>query len=306
LKFSVIVPTYNRRELLAQTLRSVCGQVFRDYEVIVVDDGSDDGTEEWIRTQGSSIRFLQQRHGGPGAARNLALQHATGDYIAFLDSDDLWFPWSLQLYAQAILNHSNPAFITGKVQRFHDESELAGVRQEELETLAFADYLSSGDQWRWYGLSSFVIKRELIQATGGFPQEAINGEDSDLALRLGTAQGFIQITAPTMFGYREHAGGIRHVAGKNLAGDLHRISQEEAGRYPGGAARAKERWRILTPHLRTNSLECLQAGLRAEAWEIFRRTLRWNLALGRWRYLAAFPLISLLKLFGRKSARKTA
>lgn len=295
--FSVITPVFNRAALLRSTLQSLIGQSWNDFEVIVVDDGSSDGSAEVAEGFDARVRLFRQTNQGPGAARNLALRHATGDYIAFLDSDDLWFPWTLELYAGAIRRHAHPSFITGKVVSFHQEAELASVKQAGLETLEFPDYLASGDQWRWYGLSSFVVKREQVLAAGGFPQEAINGEDSDLALRLGTAPGFIQITAPVTFAYREHAGGIRHVADKNLAGDLYRISMEEQGRYPGGRARAEERWRILTPHLRTNSLECLRAGRRAEAWQMYRRTFRWHLSLGRWKYLLGFPLLALRSFF---------
>ena len=302
--FSVILPTYNRRVLLARTLESVWAQRFTDYEIIIVDDGSTDGTVEWLGQGVKGAHFFQQSHGGPGAARNLALQHATGEYAAFLDSDDLWFPWSLDLYAQAIRQHSKPAFIAGKVIQFHDETEIARITDAPLQTLVFADYLASGDEWRWYGISSFVMKRELVNAAGGFPQAAINGEDSDLALRLGTAPGFIQITAPAMFGYREHAGGVRHVPGKNIGGDMHRITMEESGRYPGGEERSLERWRILSPHLRANSLECLRGGLRAEAWQMYRRTIRWNVALGRWKYLATFPLMALVTRFLGGKERK--
>lgn len=291
--FSVITPVYNRAALLRRTLQSVIAQNFGDFEIIVVDDGSTDGSAEIAQGMDPRVHILQQSNQGPGAARNLALKHATGEYVAFLDSDDLWFPWSLERYAEAIANHSRPSFVTGKVIRFHDEAELSGLKNSHLETLVFPDYLASGDEWRWYGLSSFVIKRELINAVGGFPQEAINGEDSDLALRLGTAPGFIQIKAPAMFGYREHAGGVRHVPGKNLAGDLYRIAMEKGGRYPGGQDRRLERWRILSPHLRANSLECLRGGLRAEAWQMYRHTFRWHLALKRWKYLAAFPAMAL-------------
>ena len=295
--FTVITPVYNRAALLRRTLHSVIAQSFEDFEMIVVDDGSTDGSAEAAQAIDPRVHVLQQANQGPGAARNLALQHATGEYIAFLDSDDLWFPWSLEYYAKAISKHSQPSFIVGKVIRFHDETELSGQKSSHLETLVFSDYLASGDEWRWYGLSSFVIKRELINSVGGFPQEAINGEDSDLALRLGTAPEFIQITSPAMFGYREHAGGVRHVPGKNLAGDLYRIAMEKGGRYPGGNHRRLERWRILSPHLRTNSLECLRGGLRTEAWKIYRHTFRWHVALGRWKYLAAFPVVAIKTKF---------
>lgn len=289
-QFSVVVPTFNRRGLLVQTLDTVWAQSFADYELIVVDDGSTDGTADYLKKLGGRAKVLTQTNQGPGVARNLALRHATGEYVAFLDSDDLWFPWSLEVFAEVIKRHKHPSFITGQVMRFRDGAELAAVQPAPVATNVFADYLASGDEWRWYGLSSFVMKREAIEAAGGFPVEAINGEDSDLALRCGIAPGYVQITAPVTFGYREHSGGVRHVAGKNLSGDMHRITMEEQGRYPGGEARALERWRILTLHLRANSLECLRAGLRAEAWEIFRRTLRWNVALGRWRYVVGFPV----------------
>lgn len=295
--FSIITPTFNRRLLLARTLDSVLAQRFTDYEIIIVDDGSTDGTLDDLSKLTDRVRVLTQTNQGPGAARNLALRHATGDYIAFLDSDDLWFPWSLELYAETIHQQKQPAFIAGKVVQFRDEPDLDGITEATLQTLVFPDYLASGDEWRWYGLSSFVMRRDLINSVGGFPQEAINGEDSDLALRMGTAPGFVQIIAPVMFAYREHAGGVRHVAGKNVAGDFYRIAMEEGGRYPGGTRRAKERWSILSPHLRANSLECLRSGLRSEAWQIYRRTFRWNVALGRWKYLVAFPVLALRSLF---------
>ena len=93
-KVSIIVPTFNREKHLDTALRSVFNQTFVDFEVIVVDDGSTDGTEAVVEQyQGfypEKVRYFYQSNRGPGSARNLGIQKAVGEYIAFLDSDDVW------------------------------------------------------------------------------------------------------------------------------------------------------------------------------------------------------------------------
>jgi len=129
-----------------------------------------------------------------------------------------------------------------------------------------------------------------FRSVGGFAEEPINGEDSDLALKLGEARGFAQITNPPTFGYREHDANVTANLGKCIAGGWHQVRSEDSGRYPGGAGRARERQRILTRYLRPLTLECLQQGLRSEAWKLYRALFTWHVALGRWKYLAGFPL----------------
>ena len=89
---SCIVPVYNGERYLAETLQSILGQRVGPLEVIVVDDGSTDGTAGVARRFGSAIRVLHQTNAGPAAARNLGLSEARGDFVAFLDADDLWKP----------------------------------------------------------------------------------------------------------------------------------------------------------------------------------------------------------------------
>lgn len=288
--FSVIIPTYNRAALLREALESVFAQTFQDYEVIVVDDGSTDDTGNVVSSFENKVRFQRQSNQGPGAARNLGASHAAGDYLAFLDSDDLWFTWTLEIYRQVIQAGSNPAFLAGKPRQFHDREELKAVVGEVGQTADFPDYLASGDRWRWWGASSFVIRKDAFNAAGGFSNEWINGEDADLALRLGEARGFVQVTAPVTFGYREHTDSAMKNLDRTLAGVRHKIRAEKEGQYPGGSPRANQRWRILTRHIRPVSLECLHRRLRAEAWELYRATLTWHLSLGNWKYLAGFPL----------------
>ena len=90
MKISVIIPTFNRIGLLQRAIDSVLSQSLKPYEIIVVDDGSTDGTGDIIKQKYKSIKIIQQKNSGVSAARNNGIKHAKGDWIAFLDSDDEW------------------------------------------------------------------------------------------------------------------------------------------------------------------------------------------------------------------------
>ena len=300
--FSVIVPTLNRVELLKSTVDSILAQQYADFELIIVDDGSRDKTLEYLRALGAKASVLRQSNQGPGSARNRGAQIATGEYLAFLDSDDVWFPWTLEVYREAIAKYTSTAFLAGKPYVFSDEPDLKLVKPEVLKLERFEDYLSSGAQWRWWGVSSFVIRREMFIGVGGFLEDRVNSEDADLALRLGVAPGFVQITSPATFAYRVHAANVKDNLGRTLAGIRCALNAEKGDRYPGGRVRARERREILTRHIRPVTLECLREGNQREAWRLYASTFAWNLSLGRFRYLVGFPIIALLELGRRKLA----
>jgi glycosyltransferase involved in cell wall biosynthesis len=130
---SIVIPSFNRAALLEKALVSVGAQDLSDSEVIVVDDGSTDETEKVVRNCEFKIRFERQARKGPGAARNLGWSLASGDYIAFLDSDDVWFPWTLQTYRNCISRYSDPKFVIGNYFRFQADAELAAVQRAPLQ-----------------------------------------------------------------------------------------------------------------------------------------------------------------------------
>jgi glycosyltransferase involved in cell wall biosynthesis len=295
--FSVIIPTYNRAALIGAALESVFAQEFADYEVIVVDDGSTDQTAEMVARHGDRVRYVRQENRGPAAARNLGISQARGEYICFLDSDDLWFPWTLQAYAQAISAHNRPAFVAGTDVKFSDESQLPRNQLAEVKCDSFADYYtaagrSKGGQILWIGMCAVAIRADVLRAVGGFTDRHINSEDSDLWMKLGIAPGFVQISAPPVFGYRRHGNSAVLDIDRAYRGCEFLLEQESTGRYPGGNARKIERIRILASHLRPPSLGCLQREHIGWGCRLFVRTFRWNLRLGRIKYLAVFPMLA--------------
>lgn len=290
--FSTIIPVYNRANLIAATLESVLNQTFADYEVIVVDDGSTDHTLDVLQRFGDRITILQQPNEGPGAARNLGIHQAKGTYITFLDSDDLWFPWTLATYKRAIAQYHFPCFITGATIEFQDQPASLTIQPELLQAQPFKDYYAAWSQPLQLLPGNVAIRADALQEAGCFTSQWINGEDSDLWLKLGTANGFVSIQSPPVLAYRRHGDTAISNLAKSVEGMDYLIQQETAGHYPGNHPRQRERLELLTRHIRPVSLECLRRGWLRESWQLYQATLPWHLYLGRIRYLAGYWLLA--------------
>ena len=291
--FSVVLPTYNRAHLIAQTLKSIFDQTFFDFEVIVVDDGSTDGSDSVVQ-QFPNAKLLRQKNAGPGQARNTGASAAKGKYLAFLDSDDLWLPWALKTYHQVLTENPAVVFLAGKQQTFENTTQLKSVDQLPLEYETFPDYIASCDQWRWFGVSSFVIERIAFLEAGGFAKENANGEDAELALQLGCAGEFADVSQPITFGYRVHQSNIATDITKNLVSSRKLIDFEREQRFPGGKDRAAERRQIISRHIRPCVISCLRSGRLAAGAELYRKTFLWNLMEKRFKFLLAAPVFAVL------------
>ena len=300
--FSVVIPTFNRLGYLKQALDTVFAQRFRSFETIVVDDGSTDGTAEYLGGLANCLTFVRQSNGGPATARNAGAAGARGRYLAFLDSDDLWFPWTLEVYAEVLDRSGNPAFLAGRPAVFVAETEPPAPDYQAPRWQRFADYLAAGDEWRWFSASSFVIARAHFASVGGFSPKLRVGEDADLTLRLGTAPGFVQVKAPATFGYREHASNMWREPHPLFEGASILVQTEQTGGYPGGIARRRERWRILTRQLRPVAIAMLRAGMISRGWALYRSTFAWQLAAGSWRFLLGFPPLAVFYALIRRAS----
>ena len=286
--FSVIIPTYNRVDLLRRALESVWAQDFHDYEIVVVDDGSHDETMAYLESLGGKVRAFRQENAGPGAARNLAASHAQGDYLAFLDSDDVWFSTTLGHYAKAIRDFGRPAVVAGT-----GIAEGQGTRPVcSPEFVAYPSLLDAcvGFMPPVGGTPSVTVRRDVFEKVGGFCARKINAEDVDLWLRLGGEKGFVRITSPPVFqqSYLEISASRdmrAQVAGVDLVMD-----QERAQNYPGGRFFRERRLKIITAMARSVSFDCLLVGDFANGLGLYRRSFSLQLAQRRVRYLLGYPV----------------
>jgi len=170
---SVIVITYNRAHFLADALDSIERQTFRDFEIIIVDDGSTDNTKE-IADKYEGIRYIRQEHSGISKARNTAVKAAKGMWIAFLDSDDLWKEDKLQKQVDYIKKHQDCRIVYTKYQNFTD------ILEDELND-GQKMLLHSNIDWC---LPSALIDIKMFEEIGMFDENLVYGEDTDWNLRL--------------------------------------------------------------------------------------------------------------------------
>jgi glycosyltransferase involved in cell wall biosynthesis len=286
--FSVVIPTYNRCAYLKSTLESVWRQTFNEYEIIVVDDGSTDETASFLAELGDRVTVVTQPNLGPGSARNKGAENARGEYLAFLDSDDLWFPWTLATVAAAINKHHRPTLVAASLISFKDERELGVVQPSQPRLEGFTDYLASSDRDCFVGAGMTFVRRDKFFEIRGFTGQAMNLEDHDLILRLGTAAGFVQIAGPPTLGWRRHDSTLSDQRQRSFAGCRYLIENEQRGAYPGGKEHARARRKIITRHTRPWALTFARAGEWRLAWALYSSTFTWNLTLQRWRFLMGF------------------
>lgn len=181
---SVVVPTYKRADKIGPVLRSVLDQTLQDFEVVVVDDASLDGTDRVVQEIGDPrIRLVvHDVNRGGNAARRTGIEHSTGRYVAFLDSDDVWLPTKLERQVQALVD-KGPGYglcATWYVMESPDGTERSRV-EPTLEGLA-VPALYAGN---WLGsYSTIMVERTALDAVGGPDPSLKSCQDWDLYLRV--------------------------------------------------------------------------------------------------------------------------
>ena len=213
-RVSVLIPVYNRAAYLLDAVKTLCAQTWPDLEVIFADDGSDDDTPDIIEaiTEGRAllpeqerrkgtfmIRSVRQKHQGVAAARNLALSAASGSFIAFLDSDDLWLPEKAEKQVRYLLNDPSCNIVFCGSENFMDTAEgEISAEQRQLLSEVVPEYMVSA-----------MIRREVFDRIGTFSVKLRRGEDSEWIMRaklLGENRG--DTIPEVLYRRRIHAGNI--------------------------------------------------------------------------------------------------
>ena len=186
---SIIIPVFNGERFLREAVESVLAQKYSPVEIIIVDDGSTDGTATVARSFPETVRYLHQTNHGPAAARNRGIEQAQGNLIAFADADDLWPSHKLELQLPYLIRDSKIDIVLGRIQQVL----LSETQAKEIGDPAFS-----------VNLGSAVIRRSCFERVGLFDETMRYSEDVDWFMRAREgAAAIMTIDAVTLF-YRQH------------------------------------------------------------------------------------------------------
>lgn len=215
-KVSVIIPLYNKEKYIARAIKSVLGQTYKEFELVVVDDGSTDQGPRIVKAiTDSRLKLIQQDNSGPGAARNRGIKESIAPYLAFLDADDEWMPEFLEKYLEVIVGNPECAYVVGP--RFEgaykaDKSEdwrSAGIREgawslpADITHAAYHEWLC-----RLHFTSAMLCNRYAIERYGGFYTRngCCYGEDRYLQMQLLFNHSVYRLVEPLVWYHSETDG----------------------------------------------------------------------------------------------------
>lgn len=181
-KVTVIIPSYNKAEYTRRTVESVLAQTYPNIEIIVVDDGSKDETPSVMGRYLDRIRFIQKSNGGACSARNEGIRHATGDYVAFLDCDDLYLPEKVKRCVDYLEERPDVGFVYTGVYFIDDQERMVGKydhpRSQEgsiVRELILGNFICN---------STIIVRKSILDVVGFFDQTVFTPADWDMWLRM--------------------------------------------------------------------------------------------------------------------------
>src|SRR5258706_4698570 len=248
-RVSVVVTTYNQRAYVAAAIESALGQTFADREVIVVDDGSTDGTDAIVVSFGTRVRLIGQENQGVAGSRNTGVLSARGELVAFLDGDDLWEPDKLGIQVEAARCYPQAGLVAVDGVLFEDDGSILGptLLADTIRELLGPDVTLVPHE-RCYGqllyqniistMSQVMVRRTVLDQVGPSDRRFSLSSDGDLYLRIAAAHDFAFVPR-RLVRWRYHARSAsgplhrRHLA---WAADDLSIVRKQLGEAPAGRA----------------------------------------------------------------------
>jgi uncharacterized protein (TIRG00374 family) len=226
-KVSVVIPTHNRPGLLGRAISSVLAQTFQNFEVIVVDDGTEKRAEEAVRvSHDDRIRYIKNEKSlGGGGARNVGIRAAKGEYVAFLDDDDEWAPEKLKVQMRAFEKAPEDAgFCFSAVTNVFDDKEEDTSVEDGIKGYSEISFA----RFKGFLTVTLVIKKKILEEFGGFDETLPSHQDPELILRIAQKYKGIGVNRPlvrvNMKSGRNHIGGDlkRRIAGREMVLQKHK------------------------------------------------------------------------------------
>ena len=206
---TVVMPAYNSSEYLRESIESVLAQTFKNFELLVINDGSIDNTSQIVRSyikRDSRVKLISQTNQGVSAARNRGISLSKSEYIAFIDADDTWFPEKLNSHIESFKRDKNLGVSFARVTFLNTKGKLAGIATARLTKLKPQHFLYENPT---ITVSNLVVKREVFESIGNFDTSMNYAEDLDFLLRVITSnkwkiEGFNKI----LMAYRTTTSGL--------------------------------------------------------------------------------------------------
>jgi len=201
-KVSVIIPAYNGDRFIGEAIDSVLNQAYNDYEIIVVDDGSTDNTANVINQYGDRVHYLRQSNQGVAASRNFGFQESVGEYIAFLDQDDVFLPHKLDSQVALLEQNSSLGMVNSGWEIVDQQGEFQSAVQpwQQIPDLNLANLII----WKPVFLGAMLFRRSWLERSPGFNPALEQTPDVDLVLRLAAMGCTATWVEKTTVKYRQH------------------------------------------------------------------------------------------------------
>ena len=270
---TVIVPAYNAASHLPGALASIRAQTRPPDEVLVIDDGSTDGTGEIAagRAEGLNLRVLRQPNGGAAAARNLGLRHASGTWIAFLDADDLWLPRRLEkglalLARETALRWAASAFLERTLHGTEERRGLTPRGRSRLVKDAFENIFDIFERDAVIWTSTLLVHRSCFEEVGDFDRSLARREDVDLWTRIGLRHPRIGFVDEPLAVYVRRSDSLTHLLAPHSYREMLHLLRRRGAEVPG-------RTHLLDPYGRWLTAQACKVWLHAGARDDLRAAL---------------------------------
>jgi glycosyltransferase involved in cell wall biosynthesis len=273
-RFSIIITSFNQREFIRDAVDSALSLSADDREIIVVDDASTDASQDVLGGYYKSIRFLPlEINRGRSGARNHGAAVATGDYLVFLDGDDVFAPWAMSVYRR-VVQAKHPNLIISPMLWFSGPLPDVGSTPppSQIRAVEYPDYLQK-DRPFGVSASSVVVDRQSFQRMRGWSEDLAVLEDQDFVMRLGESGRTVHVLSPPTTFHRKHPGQTINQVRPfiRVLSDL--IRREHEGQYPGGPHRRFKRYAFWGGLVFFWGKRAAKAGLWSDAAALLTRNI---------------------------------